>query len=585
MLATALLTAILGAALWYVWFTRTASLPPQRVLALTSYRGVEAWPSLSPDGQQVAFSWDGEKGDSEDIYVAMVGSDQPLQLTQHSARDVSPAWKPDATLIAFARLEGGRAGIFVISPLGGAERKLAEFSALTRESVGGPVETRDPGLSWSPNGRWLAVTRVQSGDDKGVFLVSASDGAVRRIVAPSKPRDEYSIASFSPKDDAMALVNRAVIEVAPLTGSDPPSIASPPRALTSYLGFVAGVAWAADGKDLIYGRARYPAPDPPSLWRIPTSGARAAERIDLAGVAAYPTISAAGHRLAFVRRSLNQDLLQLQDGHPPETLVSSTYNEQDPDFSPDGSKVAFASDRSGEGHEIWVAETADPSRRHSVTQGAHKPEGAPRWSPDGRRLVFDGVGDDGVRHVYLIDEAGGPIQTVSSKPGAFDQIPSWSRDGKWIYFGSNRTGREETWRVPAAGGEAQQMTTGGGRAPFESWDGRTLYFLRPVGDALTIFARPVAGGPERSLDIQVSFWNYAPGEQGLYYAARQQGLRPPYTFEIRVFDPASGQSRVLDRVQLATLSPGLAVRPGGKVVVIAGAADVPQDLMRIENFR
>ena len=436
------------------------------------HRGVAVVP---PDGQQVAFSWNGEKGDNEDIYVAIVGSDQPLRLTRHEAREVSPAWKPDGA--SCLRPAGGGAPVFLPC------HRLGERSASSRSSLHPKRCERRPhrdersGVVLVSDGRWLVVTRVTLGSDDGVFLVSGTNGAIRRLLARRRHGTPTGWRCSRRTATRLPFVNDGVIEVGLLTVTDPPSMAGPPRALTQYLGYVSGVAWTADAKELVFGRSRYPSPDPPSLWRMPVSGNRAPERIDLAGLAGYPALSAAAHRLAFVRRGLNTDLVRLQEGRAPETLVASSFNEQDASLSPDGSKVAFSSDRTGEGHEIWVAATADSSNRRSVTQGAHKPEGSPRWSPNGRRLAFDGVGGDGLRHVYVVDEAGGQIQAIPSKPGTFDQIPSWSRDGHWIYFGSNRTGREEIWRVPAAGGDALQMTTTGGRAPFESLDGRTLFYL------------------------------------------------------------------------------------------------------------
>jgi hypothetical protein len=118
-----------------------------------------------------------------------------------------------------------------------------------------------------------------------------------------------------------------------------------------------------------------------------------------------------------------------------------------------------------------------------------------------------------------------------------------------------------------------------------SWDGQTLYYLRPVGGAQTLFAMPLPRGPERPLGIQVSFWNYVPAEHGLYYMTLGQGQRAPFTYEVRFFDSASGQSRVVHRVRLAQVSPGLTVTRDGKTVVIEGVAVVTQDLVRIENFR
>ena len=73
----------------------------------TSYTGHEAEPTFSPDGAQVAFTWDGESQDNHDIYVKAIGAEQPLRLTFDPARDGSPAWSPDGTRIAFLRDKPG----------------------------------------------------------------------------------------------------------------------------------------------------------------------------------------------------------------------------------------------------------------------------------------------------------------------------------------------------------------------------------------------------------------------------------------------------------------------------------------------
>ena len=427
----------LAAGAWTMWSARSANVPSPRVRPLTSYPGIESSPTFSPDGKQVAFSWDGEKRDNEDIYVLMVGADNPLPVTRDPARDVSPAWRPDGSQIAFARMESDSASIYLVSPLGGSERKLADFLAIP-SSGGEPIESRDPRLSWSADGRWLAVSGATSGAESGVFLVG-EDGS-KRTFLPAKGGSDYRMAVFSPKGDAMAFVNGGFINVVGISGTNPPTANGAPRRITSFLGAVLGLTWTVDGESLLFGRARYPAPDPPYLWRVPASGDRPPERIDLAGVAAYPAVSASGSLLAFARRALNEDLFKLQEGRPPETLLASTSNEQDASFSNDGSKIAFASDRGGEGSEVWIAE-ADGSNRRSVTKGAHVPEGSPRWSPDDRRLAFDGEGQDGLRHIYVVDAAGGPIQAIGSRAGASDRLPSWSHDGKWIYFASHRSDR------------------------------------------------------------------------------------------------------------------------------------------------
>src|SRR5882724_5075905 len=73
---------------------------------------------------------------------------------------------------------------------------------------------------------------------------------------------------------------------------------------------------------------------------------------------------------------------------------------------------------------------------------------------------------------------------------ADDLAPSWSRDGKWVYFASIRTGRYEVWKVPAGGGKDVQVTLNGGGPAFESADGKSIYYMK---GAAYLSSRPSAG--------------------------------------------------------------------------------------------
>jgi hypothetical protein len=96
---------------------------------------------------------------------------------------------------------------------------------------------------------------------------------------------------------------------------------------------------------------------------------------------------------------------------------------------------------------------------------------------------------------------------------------------------------------------------------------------------------PLPHGAERPLNLQVGFWNYVPVERGLYYMPPRRGQRPPFTWEVRFLNTATGQNQLVYSVPLATASPGLTVTKDGKTVVIEGVSVITQDLMRIENFR
>ena len=124
-----------------------------RSVPLTSDPGRELHPTFSPEGNQVAFAWDGENRDNTDIYVKLVAGGRPLRLTTDPAVDSYPAWSPDGSQIAFLRRSEGSVGMFLVPPIRGFERKLAESPFL---GIVGQFRSGQ-GLSWSPDGKFLAV--------------------------------------------------------------------------------------------------------------------------------------------------------------------------------------------------------------------------------------------------------------------------------------------------------------------------------------------------------------------------------------------------------------------------------------------
>jgi Tol biopolymer transport system component len=158
----------------------------------------------------------------------------------------------------------------------------------------------------------------------------------------------------------------------------------------------------------------------------------------------------------------------------PERLITSSAIQAHPQYSPDGSSVAFMSDRSGF-MEIWVSRS-DGANPRQLTE-LHGEGGAPRWSPDGRRIAFD-MRVNGNHGVFVVGTDGGPVMRLiadSHENGS----PSWSRDGRWIYFLSNRGGAHQVWKIAASGGSPVQVTRDGGHIPFEALDGNSLYFANP----------------------------------------------------------------------------------------------------------
>jgi DNA-binding winged helix-turn-helix (wHTH) protein len=126
--ASALVAVVAIAAAVWLWQGKAGSQAALKTVPLTSYPGYEQAPTFSPDGNQVAFSWNGENGDNYDIYVKLVGPGRPLRLTTNPAGDGFPAWSPDGRSIAFRRLESDGSGTILLIPaLGGAEREVTRL--------------------------------------------------------------------------------------------------------------------------------------------------------------------------------------------------------------------------------------------------------------------------------------------------------------------------------------------------------------------------------------------------------------------------------------------------------------------------
>ncbi|MGI8961311.1 MAG: protein kinase domain-containing protein [Bryobacteraceae bacterium] len=176
-----------------IWFFRPRSHPVPKIVPLTSYPGRQISPAFSPDGKQVAFAWDGEKGGNFDIYVKLTDAGTPLKLTNNPANHYSPTWSPDGRYIAFCRDLGERSEIWMIPALGGVERRLGEPAGCSG------------GLSWSPDGKFLAVSDESApGAPLGLYMISVGTGDKRRQTSPPNRYVGDVGPSFSPDGKTLA---------------------------------------------------------------------------------------------------------------------------------------------------------------------------------------------------------------------------------------------------------------------------------------------------------------------------------------------------------------------------------------------
>ena len=155
-------SVLVVAALAWTWWARNRPAQTSqniKLIPLTTEPGVEQEPSLSPDGSQVAYSWNGPDEANFDIYIKTTRagtavSTPPLRLTRDPADDTNPAWSPDGSSIAFLRKlnVGNQFAILLMPVLGGQERKLAEVSIPFTAAFYSPY------LAWTPDSQSLIVT-------------------------------------------------------------------------------------------------------------------------------------------------------------------------------------------------------------------------------------------------------------------------------------------------------------------------------------------------------------------------------------------------------------------------------------------
>jgi Tol biopolymer transport system component len=278
----------------------------------------------------------------------------------------------------------------------------------------------------------------------------------------------------------------------------------------------------------------------------------------------------------FVKDLTHPNIYRFEVGRPDEPAITSSFGEQDARFSPDGLAVAFSSFRSGEA-EIWLA-APDGSSPRQLTHGTGLLQGSPRWSPDGRHIAFDSEGEDGRWRINTIDVDGASPRRLTLGPGDQNE-PSWSHDGRFIYFAARPAGAQDfdVWRIPAAGGAEERITRNGGGTAFESIDGKTLFFMRRLSEPSPLLALPLAGGPER--EVAKCVVGFAVGPAGLY--SLECSDDPPTPVFLR--DPATGRGRLLGK--LDQVMRGLTVSPDGKTILYTRGVGEGSDLMMIENFR
>ena len=440
---------------------------------LTSGPGVESNPVFSPDGSLIAFT--GEYDGNVDVFVIPAEGGEPQRLTWHPAADVALAWTPDGKKILFT---SGRTAysrfneLFTVGVKGGFPERL-------------PLPMGYEG-SFSPDGRHIAYVplrrvfnawkRYRGGTATPVWIADLSDSRIEKI--PRKDSNDYEpmwvgdkVYFLSDRAGPVTLFSydvktKEVSRVIPNDGLDLKSASAGPGAIV-YEQF-----GSLNLYDLAGGKTK------PLSVSIDGDLLEVRDKfVNVGDSLSSPSLSPNGVRAAFEARG---EIITVPEEKGDARNITNTPGamERYPAWSPDGQKIAYFSDESGE-YELHVR---DQKGSGEVVRIALEKSPtfyfSPRWSPDNKKIAYE----DCHLNLWYVDlEKKTPVRVDKDRSlaGQGNLGPEWSPDSMWLAFIKrlpNYLGAVFLYSLET--GQSAQVTDGMSDAGLPVFDpgGKYLYF-------------------------------------------------------------------------------------------------------------
>jgi Tol biopolymer transport system component len=546
-----------------------------RFTQLTFDGGLKDFARLSPNGELVAYAWNGPNRDNWNIYVRGIGRGaEPIQVTDQPGAELGPAWSPDGRQLAYVAAQGDRVTISVVPFPRGEPRKLTEVQL--------PILVDNTLLtlpSWSPDRRFLVY---------GEKPAANSPARIMRLDVESLIKEELTARtrgpmlgdfapSYSPDGRTIAFIRAPAVHANRDVWTMNADGSGEQRVTANQWSLANSVAWLPDTGEIAFTagdafvqRTYSVRPDQGTAY--PLTGLGANDRF----------VSGVGDRLVFTKYADTRlEIFQVPGrlaANRDANVSDSTLDGSALVFSPRGDRLAWQSRGMGI-PQIWTSDRSmtNPRAITDMKTGARFPQ----WSPDGVHIVFETY-ENANAGVYVIN-----IETGQTRPMTTDAAnamqPAYSHDGRWIYFASDRSGAIELLKMPSDGGTAQPAVDGMPLVaePGQSigWpidpDGRFLYFEQDDG----VWRVPVDGSaePEHILAERFPMYHpWVPTKDGIYYQ-----LQTGAGTYINYLDFMSRNvTRVFDEGGI-----GLSVSPDEKTLFFSRSRTAESELWLVEDFR
>ena len=454
-------TAMMCISLAYLFFTNRSRVSAHdvnfEVVPFTWNFGHEFSPAISPDGQEIAYVW--QKGDGQfGIYLKSVqGEGNPHLLTQGRYPELNPRWSPSGKEVAFLRVHPTQTDVLVHRINDGAELSVASILTQLGSWTGDPSPlVGDPGPAWTSDGKSLILMdRAPHAPVSGLIQLTLSNGSQRQLTR-TRSSDEDFLPRVSPDGQMLAFVRATTHGVGNICLLNLKTLTM--RQLTDEEYSISGLTWSNTPGQLIFSSNRKGGFQ---LWTMQTSDGQIQELNTNSTTALDPQVARHEKWIAYVRANDSWDIDRIRvDGGPAapimERFIASSGRNRDARYSPDGSHIAFISDRSGS-WEVWSCDVACVYPRKLTNFGGPWIGGL-SWSPDSSQLAFD-ARPHGHSSIYRMSIAN-PTPELIEKNNFEERLPSWSQDGRSLYFNSDRDGSVSIWKRNLVTGAMQRIENG-----------------------------------------------------------------------------------------------------------------------------
>ena len=459
---------------------------------LTNHLSGDWEPAFSPDGSRIAFVSGRDAGSNAEIYVMNSDGSDQVNITKNPAGDNrEPDWSPDGSRIAFQSNRDGNGEIYVMDPDGSGQTNITND----------PSDDYEP--SWSPNGDRIAFRSNREFDRQDghwdIYVMNA-DGTGQTNLT-NNPMSIDAQPSWSPDGSKIAFQSRRDnnwdIYVMNSDGSGQ-------KRLTIKSGLETQPVWSLDGRKIAFVSTG----DGPGAGEIYTMNSDGSDQVNVTNSLANDSDPAWGPyyaapptnpRIAFFsNRDGNWKLWVMNPDGSGLTLVSrpdalfgwegwegNAAKQWPVGWSPDATKIAFASSIAKQGWGIFVANT-DGSRVNRITHNEGT-GGGPKWSPDGNRIIYTQtslrsgstsfVQDD----IMVVNADGSNLRRLTNTETDSENGPVWSPDGQKIAF--SKAG--EIWVMSADGADQHSLSDGSLEAQTPNWspDGTNISFSGKCGSS------------------------------------------------------------------------------------------------------